>query len=163
MPLWSIGRPSRRAGFTAVELMIVVVIVGVLTVVAIPRFSVWRERGSVGAARQQIVSAIATARSSAVQRGTRATFKVSGNTIRAWAMSPAGDTVFVIPLVRLDSTLNTTITLRNAADTAIVFDGRGFSRRSSGGVYRYILENGKHRDSVCVGSGGTVLPRRCTP
>jgi Tfp pilus assembly protein FimT len=59
-------------------MLIVVVMVGALTMFALPKFSKLAESNKLGAAREEISSIIATARAAAVQKGRTATSGSAG-------------------------------------------------------------------------------------
>src|SRR5688572_16172440 len=71
-----------RDGYTLTELLIVVVMVGALTLFALPKFSGLVARNKLQAARDEITAAVATARAAAVQKGRTATLRVINN--RLW-------------------------------------------------------------------------------
>ena len=151
-----------RAGFTLVEIMIVVVVGVLLTIMGIPKFRDLRDRQHVEAARQQLSAAIATARASAVQKGRIAYFSANQNIIGVRAtIDDAGTQTAVVQPLRLDSLYRVTLT-SNTTDTLIRFDSRGLvtPRLSETRVYRIALRS--KRDSVCVTTIGQVLRRGCS-
>jgi len=148
-----------RKGFTLTEMMIVVVIVGGLTLFALPRFTGLHERSRLASARQEIEAAIATARAAAIQKGRTSQVHMGGN--KVWVTvtsSETGTQTTVIPAIPLDSVYGVTM---SAPYTSITFDVRGFAspRLPGGGVFQ--LVGPTRRDSVCVTSSGQLMPRGC--
>jgi Tfp pilus assembly protein FimT len=137
-----------------------VVIVGSLTLFALPKFSGLVERNRLSAAREEIAAAIATARAAAVQKGRTATIRISGN--KMWVdvvTSSAGTTTTVVPLKSFSSLYNVSVA---ATDTSITYDMRGFAtpRLSSTGIFRIV--GSSRRDSVCITTAGQIMPRSCS-
>ncbi|MGH7672330.1 MAG: pilus assembly FimT family protein [Gemmatimonadales bacterium] len=75
----------KRSGFTTIEMIIVVVIIGVLATVGFPRIQDALEKQSRRSMRAALVSYVAMARGSAVARGCRASVHfISGPNSRVW-------------------------------------------------------------------------------
>ena len=149
-----------RPGYTLTEMLIVVVMVGALTLIAIPKFSGLVERNKLSAAREEIAAAIATARAAAVQKGRTATLWFSGNQMWVTVVtSNAGATATVVPMKSFTSLYNVSVA---ASDSAITFDMRGFAtpRLSSTGIFRIVGTS--RRDSVCITTAGQIMPRSCS-
>lgn len=141
--------------------MIVVVIVGGLTVFALPRFSGLAERNSLDAARQEVTAAIATARAAAIQKGSRATVRFKADSVMVTVVNAGGvGTTTLIPARSLDALYGVEVSPRSQADTAITFDMRGFAKLSGSPVIRF--GKGARRDSICLTAAGQVMPRGCT-
>jgi len=150
-----------RQGYTLTEMLIVVVIVGLLTLFAIPKFSVLVQRNKLSAAREELTAAIATARAAAVQKGRTSTFRISGNQFRVTVVTADnGSTTTLVPAKSLMTLYN--VSIASTTDTIITFDMRGFAtpRLSSTGMIK--LTQGVRRDSVCVTTAGQIMPRRCS-
>lgn len=75
----------RRSGFTTIEMIMVVVIIGVMATIGFPRIQDALEKQSRRSMRAGMVSVVAVARGSAVARGCRASVHfVSGPNSRFW-------------------------------------------------------------------------------
>src|SRR5688572_5194848 len=141
-------------------MLIVVSVVGLLTLFSLPKFAKLAERNRLSAARDELASAIATARAAAVQKGRTATLFLSGN--KMWVTvvtSSAGATTTVVPVKSFGTLYNVSVT---ATDPSITFDMRGFAtpRLSSTGIFRIV--GASRRDSVCVTTAGQIMPRSCS-
>src|SRR5207249_9066797 len=66
------GTGMRRLGFTTIELLIVIVLIGVIVTIGFPRIRRTLDKTNVRSARVYLSTAVATARAAAVQRGCRA-------------------------------------------------------------------------------------------
>ena len=58
-----------RSGFTAIEMALVTTIMGLVTAIAYPRLASVRDRGALESARRHVITQLAGARASAIQRG----------------------------------------------------------------------------------------------
>ena len=149
-----------RQAYTLTEMLIVVVMVGALTLFAIPKFAVLVDRNKLSAAREEITAAIATARSSAIQKGRTATLRISNNQMWVTVGNANGiGTMTVVPTKSLSSMYNVSLT---ASDTTIVYDIRGFANPRLATTGKFVLVKGSRRDSVCITTTGQIMPRRCS-
>jgi type IV fimbrial biogenesis protein FimT len=148
-----------RRGYTLTEMIIVVGVVGLLTIISLPRFSGLVERNRLSAAREELTAAIATARAAAVQKGRTATLFVSGNQMWVTVVNAGAGTTTVVPVKSFSSLYNVSVA---ATEPSITFDMRGFltPRLASTGVFRIV--GASRRDSVCITSAGQIMPRSCS-
>jgi Tfp pilus assembly protein FimT len=99
-------------------MLIVVVIMGTLTMISLPKFAGLQEASRLRSARQEIEAAIATARAAAVQKGRTATLTINGNSLRVTVTSASGGTqVVVIPPMPLDTVYGVTLATTNPSIT----------------------------------------------
>jgi prepilin-type N-terminal cleavage/methylation domain-containing protein len=76
-----------RSGFTLVESVIAIVIIGVLLAVAMPSMKDWLLREDVRAARRQVTTHLARGRATAVFRGCPAVLHLDDSAYRVWITS----------------------------------------------------------------------------
>jgi prepilin-type N-terminal cleavage/methylation domain-containing protein len=108
----------RRVGFTLLELIVVLLVMGLLLGLALPRFSALRDRSAVRSAMSELGASFSTARSAAVSR--RASVAIVLDTATgAVEVRSAGQTLLRRPLRSIYGTL-----LASNRDSA-VYDPRG--------------------------------------
>jgi len=139
-----------RRGFSLPELLVVLVILGMVTRMALPRIAYLRDRNALRSAKMQVASHIATARAAAIRRAQPSQFYTSSNS--AWAtVGPDGARSSVAGTMRL---ANMRVALSPSNDS-ILFDARGLASNLSGSrVYRLTVNN--MTDSVCVSKLGLI-------
>ncbi|HEX6942877.1 MAG TPA: GspH/FimT family pseudopilin [Gemmatimonadaceae bacterium] len=149
-----------QRGYTLTEMLIVVSVVGLLTLVAIPRFSGLVERNKLSAAREELAAAIATARAAAVQKGRTATLFLSGNQMWVTVVtSNAGATTTIVPVRSFSSLYNVSVT--STAPT-VTFDMRGFANPRLAATGKFVISGASKKDSVCITTAGQIMPRNCS-
>ncbi|MBA4381385.1 MAG: pilus assembly protein FimT [Sideroxydans sp.] len=78
---------TEAAGFSLIELIVGVAILGILTAVAVPNFQVWMKNSQVRTAAEAIANGIQLARAEAVTRNTNVEFVLGANT--SWVVRTA--------------------------------------------------------------------------
>jgi prepilin-type N-terminal cleavage/methylation domain-containing protein len=76
-----------KRGFTLLEILAALVIMGIVMALGAPRFREWMTRENVRQARVNITTQLAGARSIAVQRGCQAVLHVDPSSSRVWTTS----------------------------------------------------------------------------
>lgn len=149
-----------RAGFTLVETMLAIVIVGVLSVMAYPRVSRALVRNDLRAARTRVVNMISAARAAASQGGrSGSVLKFNGNTavVTASPRRTAGvgteDTLGTV--FNLYTTYGTTMSVSNGA-TQLAFDPRGIAANVSQQPVTVTLTRGGYSQQVVIDMLGRV-------
>lgn len=144
---------SGRGGFSLIELLIVVGIVGILVAIATPRIRRAWFRNEVINARNAMVNMYTTARLMALQTGRRVVLKREGNAIRieAWPRQDGGggrDTVGAI--VDLNGRYGVTMT---ATPDSIFLDPKGLG----GNTLLWRVDRAEFSDSLRVTNLGTIV------
>ena len=145
-------------GFSTVELLIVIVLMGILAAMAAPKLSTVASSLALGAARQEVAAALATARAAAIQNGRPVSFVRSGNTVGVF-MDSAGTTVTLGSVRDLGTLHGVEVT---ASRNVIRYDARGLATGLDP-VEAFVVSRGGERDSVCVLRLGKVSTKECTP
>src|SRR5438105_14509450 len=84
---WTGGIGMRRLGFTTIEMIIVVVMIGIIAVIGFPKIRRALDSTNVRSTRVFVGTAVATARAAAVQRGGRAVVHFSSGAGTVWVTS----------------------------------------------------------------------------
>ena len=141
----------RRRGFTFIELVVAVSLMGMLLAILGPRIGATRDRGAVRSAKQKVSAYLATTRAAAIRRGRPATFHASGGSI--WVSIGGTDTV----AARISLGEEYSVVFEATTDS-VRFDARGFATNIPGTqVFR--LRRAAYSDSVCVSRGGLIASR----
>ena len=147
---------QRRAGFTFVEMLMVMIVMAILFTIAYPKITVLRARNNVSSAKQRVAATIAAARQSAIARGTPVKFVVAGDTILSVA-SPYGATDSIQRAVDMQKAYGTSL---DGADFEVIFDPRGLATGFT--VSQKVIVNYQGRtDTLCVQKLGRVQMRNC--
>lgn len=146
--------PRRETGFTFIEILIVMIIIGVVASFGIPRIRDSLSRQNVKSARAAATTMVAKARAAAVQRGCTSSFEARTDG-RLWvtackSTNQAGlDTLGGIE--DLAGRYNVTVT---PSQNTLTFDPRGLS---SGGTMTIRFTWNAVTDSIFINQVGKVV------
>ena len=156
-------RLKTQRGFTMIELVLVVTVLGIMIMLSIPRIKEMSARSSLRAARQELTAAFASARTAAFQKGKTSTLTLASNQANVTVLSGlAGSSIQVFGPIKLDRALNVSLTALDGAPTSMNFDSRGLVTPTPlGAVNKYRLTYQSYADTLCVSAAGIILPRNC--
>jgi prepilin-type N-terminal cleavage/methylation domain-containing protein len=152
----------RRTGFTLLEVMLVVVIIGVIAMVGVPKMKDAIQKTNVRSARSATATYVSTARQAAIQRGCRGVVHFS---------SGASGTVWVTVCPRMSTTGSGTIdtigvvskmaklygvTMSETRDS-VEFDPRGLNLNNATTVTVRFAGSMGTTDSIVVNQVGKVV------
>ena len=157
-----------RGGFTMVELLLVITMVGAVVAIAMPKMRSFRDTSAVRSARLELTAAIEAARAASIQRGRAARVRIRNDsvlvTVDTGAIGSANPSRYtVLGPKSLHAEHSVTVTGALPSDTGVAFDSRGLASPRLDQTAVFVLERGTTRDSVCVSRLGMLLPSRCTP
>ena len=141
----------KQRGFTLIEILFVITLIGVMLAVALPRLGEAVSRQRVRSARDAVVTMHAKARAVAVQDGSYSLMEfLSPGKVRlrvfrpntGWQMRDSTD---------LQARYGTTFT---SSTSSLLFDPRGLGWSSAGTV---TLTNGTNTEQVTFGAFGRVI------
>src|SRR5205807_6937734 len=123
---WTGGIGMRRDGFTLIEMIIVVVMIGVIAVIGFPKIRRALDQTNVRSTRVFLSTAVATARAAAVQRGCRTAVHFANGSGTVWVTACSRANPALIDTIggvaNLASRYNVTLA---ATNDSIQFDPRG--------------------------------------
>jgi prepilin-type N-terminal cleavage/methylation domain-containing protein len=138
-------------GFSLVEAMVVVVILGVLTLILVPRIEPLVASRAVASARAGFTTLYSRARVAAVQNRRQATLKVDQNMMSATISLSGGGTQAIGGAIRFDSTYGVTAT---ASPTTVIIQSNGLV--TTGLPFQLILTRSSAADTVKITDLGRV-------
>lgn len=146
---------SRPSGFTLIEMVIVMTLVGILMTVAFPFFRGANVKGEVRAGADALANMHAVAKQVSIQRGrtTRLIMDPSAHTALVAATKVSGvglDTVGKVE--NLNSRYGVTFT---TTTTTLVFSPRGLGTETSGTTI--IVSKGGYADTMTVSAAGRLV------
>lgn len=139
-----------RKGFTLVEIMVVVVVAGLLTLIGFPRIRASLVRSEVRAAANQVAATYASARATAIQTTRATTLNYAGNRLWITTVLPGGVLDTVGTVQHLDLAYGVTLSSTKAT---IPIDPRGIAT----GPARFITARAGVTDTVQIGNYGSVI------
>ena len=144
------SRPSRSAGFSLVELLIVIVIIGLVMLFTFPRAGAILDHVQVRGARTAIVNKLNATRVAARSSNQVAVLRLTSNNLWMELNDMTGTGKTTIPGgVGLNQTYGVTVT----GPDSLKFDPRGMSLSGS---QRYVISKNGFVDSVTVNGYGRI-------
>lgn len=141
-----------RRGFTLVEVVMVIALIGVVVLIAFPRIGRGLDRQSVRSARAALTTMHAKARATAIQRGRAVALVRSGNQVLIVSTHPVTGAVDTVD--RRDLLVNYGVALNSSRDT-LVFDPRGLGTEPT--PTAVILSRSGLADTVQITPVGSIL------
>lgn len=157
-------RRKKRSGVSLAEVMVVVSILGIMFMIAGPRITEVRSKSQLRAARQELISAFAAARTAALQKGKVSTLTLTSTTASVSVLSGLAGTAVDVYSVGFNRDLNSSLSGIGGTPMTISFDARGLVSSATPivGTGMYRLLSGTTADTLCVSSSGVILPRSCS-
>lgn len=136
----------KATGFTLLELMITVVIVGILATIALPSFREFIDRSNVRSSAESVLNALQLTRAEAVRRNELITFTLgSGTGATSWQVTDSAGNVIQQSRSSGEGSAAVTVVKTPVAATNLVFNGFG----------RVVGAGGL--DTIVFGSAGVSL------
>jgi len=149
----------RRNGFTLVETLITVVLLGLIVLIGFPRMSAAMVASDLRSARTTMVNMVATARAMSAQSNRLTWIKFEGNTAHVLArprltVGGAGDADTVGSVQDLADLYGVAVVITGA--DSIRFDPRGFGTGFVGTDVSIVLSRSGHSSTITIDGLGRV-------
>ena len=147
----------RRSGFTTIEMIIVVAIIGIIALIGFPKISKTLDKTNVRSARDAVGTLAATARAAAIQRGCRGVLHFTASPSTVWVTTACPTKLDTVSGV-LNLTTQFSVTLSPSRDS-VQYDPRGLSMDgfASNTVVRLTGKATTNQDSVMINPIGKVV------
>ena len=143
----------RRKGFSTIEMIVVLILIGLIASIGFPRLRDGLEKQNVRSAKALVATLAATARGAAIQRGCSATLNLTVDSIwvTACGVNPPAASVQVGTKKLVGDEFSVTL---SSSAASVVYDPRGLSTVFTPTTVRLI---GPHySDSVVINEVGRV-------
>ena len=140
----------KPGGFTLIEMLVTIALLGVLAVIAIPQFRTLLERNQVVSAANDLVAALLMARSEAINQEATVTVKSDDWASATWTIVDADDEIIVYhePFENMSITPNGTV-----AEVSYLSSGRAAGPGFTNADY-FSVEYGDAARKVCLSAIG---------
>ena len=153
------GMVRARSGFTLVEALVCVVVLGLIALIGLPKISAAMMRSNLRSARTTVINLVATARAASVQSGRRTWLKFEGDNAvvlarprRTAPINAANNADTIGTVQNLSAQYKVTV---DGVDS-IQFDPRGFGA-SFGDTTSVTLSRNSHSETVRLDGLGRVI------
>lgn len=140
---WKESRNGERRGFTLIETLLVIAILGITALIGLPRMSAGMTSASVRGARTTLINLLARTRIAATQSNRIAVLKIEGNNavilLRPRLLPGVGNADTLGAVARLGDTHGVTVT---ATIDSVRFDPRGLATGFGTGTTFLVSRNG---------------------
>jgi type II secretory pathway pseudopilin PulG len=144
-----------RLAFTVVELMAVMIIIGIITIIALPKFTETVRNSKVRSARDEVVAYFMRAHAVAIQRGQRTHVRIAGD--RMSVVTEANGIEQTILASDLQEGHGVSL---YATQNEFTYDPRGFAQNIVGSG-RVIVSRDSRAMPVCVTGLGKAYLNGC--
>jgi prepilin-type N-terminal cleavage/methylation domain-containing protein len=150
-----------RSGFTTIEMVIVVVLIGIIAMIGFPKIRTALDKTNVRSARVSISSFVAEARAAAALRGCHSVLHfVAGVTSRAWVtacprLQPGAGVVDTVAMID-DVAARFSVQMTSTRDS-VQYDPRGISMDNQNTIVRFTGNVASNTDSVVINTLGRVV------
>ena len=146
-----------RRGFSLMEILTVMIMIGIMASLALPRLNSTLAKQSVRGARSAITTAHSRARNAAISRGRRTAFAIRNGVLVILSRNPVTGVVDTVGRTSdsVTSRFGVTFTVNPSTRDTLVFDSRGLGTEGSG-TDIYVSKSG-YADTVSISSLGRVL------
>jgi prepilin-type N-terminal cleavage/methylation domain-containing protein len=146
----------KQRGFSLIEMLVVVVVLGVATLIGLPRIGAGMNKANVRGARTTLINLLSRTRIAATETNRITVLKVEGNNVsillRPRRLPGAGDADTLGEVMRLGDAYGVTIT---APIDSVRFDPRGLAAGFGSGTTFLLTRNGVS-DSVRIDGLGRI-------
>jgi len=154
-------RKTGKAGFSLAELLVVIVIIGILSGVSLPRMANLRNSTRLHTAMAHFQRSVMAARQSAIQRGKRGYFKTNNNSVWVTLDTTGNNTDSVIVTAARNLSTEYGVTVSPAGLISVAYDPRGIATQSAKKTFIFTHTTSGMMDSLCVSKLGNTIRDRC--